>query len=102
MLLLVSVYVFRGLDHLLLVVVNSCTSVIKPLLCLVQVLLHIATSRNSLDSQSLLALKLVLEVISFTYKSIVLLHCTCHFFNCFVLLFLAIESEHSFSSEHSG
>ena len=36
-------------------------------LCLIEMLLHVASGSDGLDCQSLLSLELILEVVSFTY-----------------------------------
>jgi len=99
-LLLISLYILASLHHPHLVVLDclACVCILLP--GFIKMLLHVATSCDSLNRQTLLALELVLEVVTLAHQLIVLLHCVRHLLHCFVLFSFYVFSEDSLSSKH--
>jgi len=97
----IPIDIFWSQHHLVFNVFNSCTSIIESLLGFIEMLFHVSTSCNCLDGQSLLAFKLILQIVTLVHQFVVLLHSACHLLNCLVFLSFTIESKHRFSSEHA-
>ena len=100
MFLLESLHLLPSLNDFLFELSNSLEGLFVSSLWLIQMLLHVASSCNSLNSKSLLSLELILKIVSFRHKLIMLLLKGFHLLQSFIFLIFTFNSECSFSSEH--
>lgn len=100
MLSLEAFNILASLIKLILVLLDLLLSIFKVSSCLVQMVFHVSSGCNGLHGESLFAIQLILEIISFLDKLIVLLFVLIFFLDsCLLLLFLLL-SEFYFNSEH--
>jgi hypothetical protein len=99
-LLFVPIYILSSLTHLNLHFFNHRIEFFNLGSCLIQMLLHISSSCDSLNGKSLFSIKFIFQIISLLHQLIMHFHRHLPLVNSLILFFLLNFPEFNLSPEH--